>query len=197
MGEGIISGQDLEVAGANVLVYVKDGVLHVSLDLDDVDEALQSPNGCVPICITVGDEVVHAVDGEGTDWGDIPPEQWDRPKTRREVEISVINRLVESLHHCEPHLNPPQIAQVRFETVKDKENDQFDFDPSDGYVTYKNERTSTHLSCEYSKIINDAMDWLNVLSLNANTELVFDLESKTITIFYRLARDHREPTDTN
>jgi hypothetical protein len=56
------------IGGAVVFAYVKDGVLHVSLQLEDVEPPLRGPGGdegCVPIEIDVGGTVVFAVDATG------------------------------------------------------------------------------------------------------------------------------------
>lgn len=55
------------IGGAVVFTYVKDGVLHVSLHLEDVEEPLRGPTDedCVPIEINVGGTVVFAADATG------------------------------------------------------------------------------------------------------------------------------------
>jgi hypothetical protein len=57
----------INIGGALVFVYVKAGVLHVSLHLEDVEEPLRGPTDedCVPVEINVGGTVVFAADATG------------------------------------------------------------------------------------------------------------------------------------
>jgi hypothetical protein len=57
----------VEVAGALVFAYVRDGTLRVSIDLDTADELAQGPQRLVPVTVTVQGHVVYAVDGTGRD----------------------------------------------------------------------------------------------------------------------------------
>jgi hypothetical protein len=57
----------IEVAGAFVFAYIRNGVLRVSIDLDTADTLAHGPAQLVPVTVTVQGQVVYAVDGSGRD----------------------------------------------------------------------------------------------------------------------------------
>lgn len=56
-----------DVLVTGVFVYVKDGVLRLSVDLDSVDDGLVGESGLVPVNVTVEGNVVYDVGDEDDD----------------------------------------------------------------------------------------------------------------------------------